>query len=188
MFLFSLQHVLNPASPLLAVIPPSGPIPPPTDPLYNHRGNYILNRVLVKALFLFSGLQAEVEGEDSDFRDAFNSSWKSDVEAWKEDWPHVSECSPCLSRSTLMLIDSCPSNSARFMKVHIEHVRLMLLSISLRFRGPAHDVLQECQESAFIILEHVRDWGDDPLEGASNIVVTNIAYGATLALKVSSGS
>lgn len=124
----------------------------PSDPTYNLRAMVALNRVYAKALNLSSGLQEEA-GRALDLRLSFNSSWQAEMEGWRHAWPHVN----------------------RVMHIMYQHSCTILLSVSLRFRGPVAPVLDECRKTALVTTRLAADWPDASLVYASNALVVNIA-------------
>jgi hypothetical protein len=110
---------------------------------------------------------------ESDLRDAFNSSWRSDLNRWATNWPDISKESD-LNRDKLVLK---PSSSDHFIQVHSLNLRIILLSVSLRFDGPTDEVLQECKTEAARTLRVVTDWleVDHSILYASNYVVVDIS-------------
>lgn len=62
------------------------------DPSYNLCAMEALHRIYAKALALSAGLQEESRA--ADLRQAFNSSWKAEMEVWRREWPHCSESAP----------------------------------------------------------------------------------------------
>lgn len=111
-----------------------------------------LNRVYAKALNLSAGLQEEA-GRASDLRQAFLSSWQAEMEAWRHAWPHAN----------------------RVMQIMYQHSCTILLSVSLRFRGPVAPILDECRKAALVTTRLAADWPDATLVYASNALVVNIA-------------
>ncbi len=124
----------------------------PSDPTYNLCAMGALNRVYAKALNLSAGLQEEA-GRADGLRQSFNSAWQADMEAWRHAWPHAN----------------------RLMHIMYQHSCTILLSVSLRFRGPVGPILDECRKTALVTTRLAADWPDATLVYASNALVVNIA-------------
>lgn len=64
-----------------------------------------------------------------------------------------------------------------FIQVHSLNLRIILLSTSLKFDGPAEQVLGECKSEAVKTLRIVDEWleADHSILYASNYVVVDIA-------------
>lgn len=60
-------------------------------------------------------------------------------------------------------------------KILYHHSFTILLSLSLRFKGPAKPILERCRQEALASTHLVADWKDHSLIFASNSVVTGIA-------------
>ncbi|KAK4058621.1 hypothetical protein OIO90_000065 [Microbotryomycetes sp. JL221] len=138
---------------------------PSHDPDYNYNANELLNRILANALNLSSRLQ------DKPLPDSFklyDKSWRGELETWVKDWPEANT----------------------FIQVRYFNARIMLLSLGLKFSPPTTPVLAQVQQAALATLRIVPHWVSqgDALRYASNSAITNIAYGATLMLKIISVS
>jgi hypothetical protein len=73
-------------------------------------------------------------------------------------------------------------------QIAYHHAATILLSLSLRFRGPAQPILDRCRAEALATVHIAAGWRDQSLVFASNTVVTSIAYAATLLLRVGRGT
>lgn len=83
-------------------------------------------------------------------------------------------------------LTSSPQLEDGYVQLVKQHNCTILLSISLRFKGPIRPILEECKSSAAETLRIAANWPDASLAYASNVLVVNIAYAATLVLRVSS--
>lgn len=61
------------------------------------------------------------------------------------------------------------------MQVVYQHNCTILLSVSLRFKGPVAAILEECRAEALVTTRLAADWPDASLCYASNVLVVNIA-------------
>ncbi|ORY89719.1 hypothetical protein BCR35DRAFT_300152, partial [Leucosporidium creatinivorum] len=129
-----------------------------------------LNRIYAKALALSAGLKEEAAapggGGGEGLREAFNASWSHDMEDWGKVW------------------GGCNG----YVQLVKQHNCTILLSISLRFKGPIRPILEECKSSAAETLRIAANWPDASLAYASNVLVVNIAYAATLVLRIASAT
>lgn len=62
-----------------------------------------------------------------------------------------------------------------FVRLQFSHIKLMLLSLSLRFPGPTQPILEERQSEALRIVQTVAGWEDNSINYASNFAVVVIA-------------
>ncbi|ORY79746.1 hypothetical protein BCR35DRAFT_352652 [Leucosporidium creatinivorum] len=162
------------------------PLVEPSHPNYAFSANEILNRIFANALNLASRL------EDKPLADSyavFNRSWRLELEQWCRDWPAINH----------------------FLWIRYWNVRIMLLSLSLKFGPPTKPVLEEVSGAALATLGKVHEWAaeGESIIYASNSAITNIAfvelsllsrscfpkpdlftsrYGATILLKIISSS
>ncbi|KAM0792590.1 hypothetical protein ACM66B_005251 [Microbotryomycetes sp. NB124-2] len=141
------------------------PTLPPGHPSYMYNANELLNRILANALNLSSRL---LDKPLSDSFNLFDRSWRGELDTWIQNWPEINQ----------------------FLQIRYWNVRIMLLSLGLKFSPPTKPVLAQVQQAALATLRIVPQWAsqDDALKYASNSAITNIAYGATLLLKIISVS
>lgn len=78
------------------------------------------------------------------------------------------------------------AHAGQFLWVRYWNVRIMLLTLSLKFGPPTKPVLEEVSGAALATLGKVIEWtaDGDKIVYAANSAITNIAYGATILLKV----
>ncbi|GAA6041351.1 hypothetical protein JCM8097_007678 [Rhodosporidiobolus ruineniae] len=137
----------------------------PTEvPDYNYAANLQVNYILARAIHLATGLRQE--GESEGLREAFQSAWKPEMDAWRTRWPVVNP----------------------FIDVHAENNIILLNLMSLRFRGESmQSILKECKAAAIRTIQKVSSWEDreTQLPYCSNYVIVNIAYGAVILLRLS---
>ncbi|BGP00354.1 Zn(2)-C6 fungal-type transcription factor [Rhodotorula toruloides] len=149
----------------LSVSTPGAPLPKdmrPEDPDYNVAALVSLNRIYAKAITHSNSLQDSEEGHDSRLRPEFQKAWQRDLTEWMGRWRHINP----------------------FVRLIAQHNTTILTSISLRFKGPVTPVLEECRQSAFETVKMALNWPDQSLVYASNLMVVNIAYAATLLLRL----
>ncbi|GAA5859893.1 hypothetical protein JCM8547_004376 [Rhodosporidiobolus lusitaniae] len=136
---------------------------PPSDPLYNVTALIHLNRLYAKAHTHSNSLQDSESGHEPELRGVFKEAWEGDLRGWYERWPSISP----------------------LIRLIAQHNTTILLSISLRFKGPVAPVLEDCRKSAVETAKIAVGWRDPlPIGFASNLVVVNIAYAATLLLRI----
>ncbi|BGP17123.1 hypothetical protein JCM10213_001122 [Rhodosporidiobolus nylandii] len=138
---------------------------PPNDPKYNVTALIHLNRLYAKALIHSNQLQ-DSDSHEPELRKTFKAEWQRDMQHWRQAWPEAS--------SLIRLI--------------AQHDTTILASISLRFKGPVAPVLEECRLSARETAKMVLEWNDGSLNWCSNLIVVNIAYAATLLLRITAAS
>ncbi|KAK4053172.1 hypothetical protein OIV83_001907 [Microbotryomycetes sp. JL201] len=141
------------------------PTLPPGHRDYMYNANELLNRILANALNLSSRL---LDKPLSDSFALFDRSWRGELDAWVKNWPEINQ----------------------FIQIRYWNVRIMLLSLGFKFSPPTKPVLAQVQQAALATLRIVPQWAaqEDALKYASNSAITNIAYGATLLLKIISVS
>ena len=108
-------------------------------------------------------------------REEFNASWQTAVREWRSNWPYASELSLALLlflpqavlTAGLLLEDAWP-------KLILGHACTILLAVSLRFKGPAPPVLEQCKASALEVIRMALEWPDATLRFANNFVVVNV--------------
>ncbi|GAA6040025.1 hypothetical protein JCM8097_004744 [Rhodosporidiobolus ruineniae] len=138
---------------------------PPDDPFYNITALIHLNQLYGKAIIHSNHLEDSDDAADSrspEHRQAFKDSWQRDMQRWVEEWPAVNPV----------------------VRLIAQHNTTILLSIALRFKGPIQPVLDECRLSAFETAKLAITWEGDSINYASNLIVVNIAYAATLLLRI----
>lgn len=110
---------------------------------------------------------------DSELRGAFNASWTSELDSWRKQWPEAGKL-----LSTTCALQSGPLNF-RISDLHVllsyHHIRTILLSISLRFSGPARPILEQCRQEAIATVRIVKRWEGKTLIYGSNAAVTSIS-------------
>ncbi|TKA51191.1 hypothetical protein B0A53_05655 [Rhodotorula sp. CCFEE 5036] len=136
--------------------------PAPDSPNYNIAALVTLNRIYTKAIAHANSLQASDDGHESKHRTGFEDAWRTDLRAWASEWPDINP----------------------FVRLIAQHNTTILTSISLRFKGPVMPVLEECRRSAFETAKMAVNWPDDSLRWTTNLVIVNIAYAATLLLRI----
>ncbi|GAA5988027.1 hypothetical protein JCM10908_002033 [Rhodotorula pacifica] len=136
--------------------------PAPDDPNYNVAALVTLNRIYIKAIAHANTLQGTEDGHESKHRTGYEDAWRTDLRAWAAEWPDINP----------------------FVRLIAQHNTTILTSISLRFKGPVMPVLEECRRSAFETAKMAVNWPDDTLRWTTNLVVVNIAYAATLLLRI----
>ena len=74
----------------------------------------------------------------------------------------------------------------QFLWIRYWNVRIMLLTLSLKFGPPTKPVLEEVSGAALATLGKVLEWAaeGESIVYSANSAITNIAYGATILLKV----
>ncbi|KAM0789549.1 hypothetical protein ACM66B_000361 [Microbotryomycetes sp. NB124-2] len=138
----------------------------PTDPDYNLCAMEDLHKVYSKAIALSSGLREETTNDDGSLRESYNASWMNEMQQWRQTWPAANG----------------------YVKIVSQHATTILLSISLRFRGALKPILEECKRSATETLRIMNSWPDDSIEFGSNLLVVNLAYAATLLIRIMSST
>ncbi|GAA6023373.1 hypothetical protein JCM10207_002522, partial [Rhodosporidiobolus poonsookiae] len=165
----------------LSVSTPGAPLAPrlePGDANYDLTALIHLNRIYAKAIVHSNSLQDSETGHAAELRQTFKAEWQRDLHAWATTWTAINP----------------------LVRLVAQHNTTILLSISLRFKGPVAPVLEECRLSALETAKMavlwdsaVADEGEGGQEGegkgeslrwAGNLVVVNIAYAATLLLRI----
>ncbi|KAK4054379.1 hypothetical protein OIO90_003612 [Microbotryomycetes sp. JL221] len=136
----------------------------PSDPQYDLCAMEDLHKIYAKAIALSSGLKEEGSGDDGTLRESYNAAWMNELHEWKRRWPSAGD----------------------YVKIVSQHATTILLSISLRFKGSLRPILEDCKKSATETLKIVRSWPDDSIEFGSNLLVVNLAYAATLLIRIMS--
>lgn len=113
----------------------------------------------------------------------FNASWQQPMEQWKVNWYHASASSPPFLRGPINTLT--PSRSDRWPKLVCQHAMTILLAISMRFKGPAGPILEQCKESATEVVRMALDWPDE-IVFANNFIVVNISCVSFFPLRVTS--
>ncbi|GAA5835930.1 hypothetical protein JCM11251_006605 [Rhodosporidiobolus azoricus] len=134
---------------------------PPDHPEYNITALIYLNRLYAKAIIHSNNLQDSETGHEPELRQTFKDEWQRDLQAWLQDWPHISP----------------------LVRLIAQHDTTILLSISLRFKGPVAPVLEDCRLSALETAKMAVNIGGD-LRWSSNLIVVMVAYAATLLLRI----
>ncbi|GAA5920215.1 hypothetical protein JCM6882_003925 [Rhodosporidiobolus microsporus] len=135
---------------------------PPDHPDYNITALIYLNRLYAKAIIHSNNLQDSETGHEPELRQTFKAEWQRDLQAWLQAWPHISP----------------------LVRLIAQHNTTILLSISLRFKGPVAPVLDECRLSALETAKMAVSWQGDGIMWSSNLIIVNIAYAATLLLRI----
>ncbi|GAA5905490.1 hypothetical protein JCM8208_004297 [Rhodotorula glutinis] len=144
---------------------PGAPLPTnlqPSDPYYDVAALVALNRIYAKAITHSNALQDHEEGHESRLRPEFQKAWQRDIFAWRAAWPGIGP----------------------LIRLIAQHNTTILTSISLRFKGPIAPVLDECRLSARETAKMAVNWQGDGILWISNILIVNIAYAATLLLRL----
>lgn len=112
----------------------------------------VLNRIFANALNLSSRLQ---DKPLPDSYGVFNRSWRLELEQWIRDWPALNH----------------------FLWIRYWNVRIMLLSLSLKFGPPTRPVLEEVSAAALATLGKVNEWSiqGEAIVYASNSAVSRVA-------------
>ncbi|SCZ89312.1 BZ3500_MvSof-1268-A1-R1_Chr9g10365 [Microbotryum saponariae] len=135
------------------------------DPRYTVCAMEHLHHIYAKALALAWVLKDEATKGDqgSRLRDTFNESWKSEMKEWERRWPHANG----------------------YVRLTYRHNYTILLSISLRFKGgPTRQIFEECRASGLETVRIATQWQGDSLMYANNFICVNIAYAATLVVRI----
>ncbi|KAK4054167.1 hypothetical protein OIV83_001193 [Microbotryomycetes sp. JL201] len=138
----------------------------PSNPEYNLCAMEDLHKVYTKAIALSSGLREETSNDDGSLRESYNASWQNEMQQWRQTWPAANG----------------------YVKIVSQHATTILLSISLRFRGALRPILEECKRSAMETLRIMKSWPNDSIEFGSNLLVVNLAYAATLLIRIMSST
>ncbi|GAA5965532.1 hypothetical protein JCM21900_004150 [Sporobolomyces salmonicolor] len=155
---------LGSVSNLLASWPgPPGPTNlAPGHPLYNLHALLDLNKIYAKAIRVSNSVQDAEAASNPDLRASFKAQWLHEQHDWELAWPHINA----------------------YVRLVATHNRTILLSMSLRFKGPVAPVLEECKVSALRTAHLAVDWPDQSFKWFSNLGVVIIAYAATLLLRI----
>ncbi|KAM0747752.1 hypothetical protein T439DRAFT_336229 [Meredithblackwellia eburnea MCA 4105] len=133
----------------------------PDDPEMGLNAMASLNSVYAKALLASANWEESPDAVDGQRREEYNVFWKSALHKWRQDWPHAGP----------------------WPNLICQHAWTILLSVSLRFRGPVTPILEQCRLSAYEVVRMVVEWPDDTIRYANNFIVVNISYAATMALR-----
>lgn len=137
-----------------------------------------------KAHIHSNALQADKKGHDAELRSKFKAEWQTELHQWFRDWPQISTS---FSSSITSYPFSCAEkylSADAITRLIAQHNTTILLSISLRFKGPVAPVLEECRLSARETAKMAIGWRDSSIGWANNLIVINIAYAATLLLRI----
>ncbi|SCV69701.1 BQ2448_1095 [Microbotryum intermedium] len=160
----------------------------PNDPRYTVCAMEHLHHIYAKALALAWVLKDEATKGDqgSRLRDTFNESWRSEMKEWERRWPHASESqkeSRKSRRQWPMHVSFLPIDG--YVRLTYRHNYTILLSISLRFKGgPTRPIFEECRASGSETVRIATQWQGDSLMYANNFICVNIAYAATLTVRI----
>ncbi|GAA5824893.1 hypothetical protein JCM3770_005091, partial [Rhodotorula araucariae] len=149
----------------LSISTPGAPLPTnlgPSDPYYDVAALVALNRIYAKGITHSNALQDLEEGHESRLRPEFQKAWQRDMSAWSAAWPGIGP----------------------LIRLIAQHNTTILTSISLRFKGPVAPVLEECRASALETVKMAVNWQGDSINWMTNLLVVNIAYAATLLLRL----
>ncbi|BGP40977.1 hypothetical protein JCM10450v2_004982 [Rhodotorula kratochvilovae] len=149
----------------LSISTPGAPLPTnltPSDPYYDVAALVALNRIYAKGITHSNALQDLEEGHESRLRPEFQKAWQRDMAAWTAAWPGIGP----------------------LIRLIAQHNTTILTSISLRFKGPVAPVLEECRVSALETVRMAVNWQGDSINWMTNLLVVNIAYAATLLLRL----
>ncbi|BGP13502.1 hypothetical protein JCM10213v2_001424 [Rhodosporidiobolus nylandii] len=136
-------------------------------PEYNHAANLQVNWILTRAIHLAAGLRQE--DASAELREAFQSFWKPEMEAWRLRWPDINP----------------------FIDVHAENNVMIMNLMALRFPGAStHAILADCKAAAIRTIQKVSSWEDreTQLPYASNYVIMLTLPSAGMAPSSSSSS
>ncbi|KAL8277109.1 hypothetical protein RQP46_010537 [Phenoliferia psychrophenolica] len=95
------------------------------------------------------------------------------------------EIATCVETGRLKALTESSLFEDAWPKLVCQHAVTILLAVSLRFKGPAAPVLDQCKASAREVVRMAVEWPDSTLRFANNFIVVNIAYAATMLLRLS---
>ncbi|GAA5871420.1 hypothetical protein JCM16303_000748 [Sporobolomyces ruberrimus] len=131
-------------------------------PHYNTYAILELTKIYANGICLSNNVTDSEASTNFDIRNSFKSKWMHDLQQWRQTWVHANH----------------------FVRMIYSHNLTILLSISLRFRGPVAPVLEECRAQAYETATLAVQWPDDSYKWGSNISVVVVAYAATLLLRI----
>ncbi|GAA5876348.1 hypothetical protein JCM1840_003621 [Sporobolomyces johnsonii] len=134
----------------------------PSHPHYNLHALLELNKIYAKAIRVSNCVQDDEAASNPDLRSSFKAQWLQEQHDWELAWPHINA----------------------YVRLVASHNRTILLSMSLRFRGPVAPVLEECKASAHRTAQMAVGWPDQSFRWFTNLGVVIIAYAATLLLRI----
>ncbi|GAA6025186.1 hypothetical protein JCM11491_001790 [Sporobolomyces phaffii] len=131
-------------------------------PHYNTYAILELTKIYANGICLSNNVTDVEASTNFDIRASFKSKWMHDLQQWRQTWVHANH----------------------YVRMVFSHNLTILLSISLRFRGPVAPVLEECRVQAYETATLAVRWPDDSYKWGSNISVVVVAYAATLLLRI----
>ncbi|GAA5909222.1 uncharacterized protein JCM6883_005809 [Sporobolomyces salmoneus] len=131
-------------------------------PHYNIYAILELTKIYANGICLSNNVTDSEASTNFDIRASFKSKLMHDLSNWRQTWTHANH----------------------FVRMIYSHNLTILLSISLRFRGPVAPVLEECRVQAHETASLAVNWPDDSYKWGSNISVVVVAYAATLLLRI----
>ncbi|GAA6064511.1 hypothetical protein JCM10212_004872 [Sporobolomyces blumeae] len=149
----------------LSSVWPGPPTPSNLGPDHPHYNTYALlelTKIYANAMCLSNNITDAEASTNLDIRSSFKSKWSQDIRNWRHQWPHANH----------------------YVRMICSHNITILLSISLRFRGPVGPVLEECRTQALETATLAVRWPDDSSKWGSNLSVVVVAYAATLLLRI----
>ncbi|GAA5935525.1 uncharacterized protein JCM15063_001064 [Sporobolomyces koalae] len=129
---------------------------------YNLYALLELTKIYANAICLSNNVTDAEASTNFDIRSSFKSKYSHDLLQWRQTWVHANH----------------------YVRMIYSHNLTILLSISLRFRGPVGPILDECSAQAFETATLAVRWPDDSFRWGSNISVVVVAYAATLLLRI----
>ncbi|GAA5828682.1 hypothetical protein JCM3766R1_003787 [Sporobolomyces carnicolor] len=131
-------------------------------PHYNVYALLELTKIYANGICLSNNVTDTEASTNFDIRASFKSKWMHDLQQWRQNWIHANH----------------------YVRMIYSHNLTILLSISLRFRGPVAPVLEECRHQAHETASLAVHWPDDSYKWGSNISVVVVAHAATLLLRI----
>ncbi|GAA5971145.1 hypothetical protein JCM3765_004705 [Sporobolomyces pararoseus] len=131
-------------------------------PHYNTYAILELTKIYANGICLSNNVTDSEASTNFDIRASFKSKWMHDLQQWRQTWIHANH----------------------YVRMIYSHNLTILLSISLRFRGPVAPILEECRAQAHETARLAVHWPDDSYKWGSNISVVVVAYAATLLLRI----